>query len=240
MRWGRYFSRLFLRLALWFLGITVGFTVLYSFLPVPLTPLMVIRCFEQSADPKRTVRCEKDWVSFDAISPKLQLAVVCAEDQEFLEHEGFDFNAIEKAYAYNQTHKRKRGASTISQQTAKNVFLWPSRSWLRKGLEVYFTFLIETIWSKKRIMTVYLNIIELGDGIYGAEAAAQRYFRKSARDLNTQEAALLASVLPNPLKRSVAKPSGAVRSRQQWIISQMRMWGGRIDFDEPNTPKKVQ
>ena len=238
LQWGRYFRRLVIRLVLWFFGITIGLTVLYSFLPVPCTPLMFIRCLEQAADPDREVRLEKDWVGMDELAPKLQLAVVCSEDQEFLEHEGFDFAAIEKAYKYNQTHKRKRGASTISQQTAKNTFLWPARSWIRKGLEVYFTFLIETIWSKERIMTVYLNIIEFGDGVYGAEAAAQRYFHKSARNLNTQEAALLAAVLPAPLKRSATNPSGEVRQRQQWIISQMRMWGGKIDFDEPNTPKK--
>ena len=236
--WGRYFRRFVVRLVLWFFGITIGVTLLYRFLPVPLTPLMVQRCFEQAGAPDRDVRLNKDWVSFSSLSPKLQLAVVCAEDQEFLEHEGFDFEAIEKAYKYNKSHKRKRGASTISQQTAKNTFLWPARSWIRKGLEVYFTFLIELLWSKERIMTVYLNIIEFGDGIYGAEAAAQYFYKKSARDLNTQEAAMLAAVLPNPLKRSVVKPSNEVRQHQQWIISQMRMWGGKIDYDDPNTPKK--
>lgn len=236
--WGRYFRRLVLRLVLLFFGITIGSTILYRFLPVPCTPLMFIRCVQQAQDPNRPVRWEKDWVSFDELSPKLQLAVVCAEDQEFLEHVGFDFDAIEKAYKFNKSHKRKRGASTISQQTAKNTFLWPARSWIRKGLEVYFTFLIEVLWSKERIMTVYLNIIEFGDGIYGAEAASQRFFNKSAKNLNTSEAALLAAILPNPLKRSPIKPSGEVRQRQQWIISQMRMWGGKIDFEEPNTPRK--
>lgn len=238
LQWGRYFSRLAIRLVLWFLGITVGSTLLFRFLPVPCTPLMVIRCFQQAGDPNRAVRWEKDWVSFSNLSPKLQLAVVCAEDQEFLEHEGFDFEAIEKAYSYNQTHRRKRGASTISQQTAKNVFLWPARSWIRKGLEVYFTFLIELLWSKERIMTVYLNVIEFGDGVYGAEAASRRYFNKPAKDLTTYEAALLAAILPSPLKRSPIKPSGLVRQRQQWIVGQMRMWGGKIDFEEPNTPRK--
>ncbi|MBK6930687.1 MAG: monofunctional biosynthetic peptidoglycan transglycosylase [Saprospirales bacterium] len=238
MRWGLYFRRLVIRLVLWFFGLTIGFTILYRFLPVPLTPLMVVRSIEQSGNPERKVRCDKDWVPFSQLSPKLQLAVVCAEDQEFLEHEGFDFSAIEKAYKYNKTHRRKRGASTISQQTAKNVFLWPSRSWIRKGLEVYFTFLIEVLWSKERIMTVYLNVIEFGDGIYGAEAASRHFFKKSAKDLSTQEAALMASVLPNPLKRSVAKPNNLVRQRQRWIISQMRMWGGKIDFEDPNTPQK--
>jgi monofunctional biosynthetic peptidoglycan transglycosylase len=238
LRWGLYFRRLVFRLTLWFFGITIGITILYRFLPIPCTPLMAIRSLEQANDPDRNVRWMKDWVSFEELSPRLQLAVVCAEDQEFLEHAGFDFNAIEKAYKHNKKGRRIRGASTISQQTAKNVFLWPSRSWIRKGLEVYFTFLIEVLWSKERIMTVYLNVIEFGDGIYGAEAAAQHYFKKGANALNTPEAALLAAVLPNPLKRNASKPSGLVRRRQQWIIGQMRMWGGKIDFEEPNTPRK--
>ncbi|MBL7825766.1 MAG: monofunctional biosynthetic peptidoglycan transglycosylase [Saprospiraceae bacterium] len=237
--WGRYFRRLIFKLCLWFFGITIGLTLLYAFLPVPITPLMVQRCWEQSWDASRDVRLKHDWVSFQELSPHLQLAVVCSEDQEFLEHEGFDFEAIEKAYKYNKTHKRKKGASTISQQTAKNVFLWPSRSWLRKGFEVYFTFLIETVWSKERIMTVYLNSIEFGDGIYGAEAAAKHFFGKTAKQINRQEAALLASVLPNPLIFKVDNPSGDVRKKQSWILSQMRMWGGKIDYDDPNTPKKL-
>lgn len=238
LRWGLYFRRLLFRLALWFFGITIGLTILYRFLPVPATALMVIRLFEQTDDPDRAVRWKKDWVSFERLSPKLQLAVVCAEDQAFLDHWGFDFGAIERAIEHNQKSRRVRGASTISQQTAKNVFLWPARSWVRKGLEVYFTFLIEVLWSKERIMTVYLNVIEFGDGIYGAEAAAQHFFNKTAQNLNTEEAALLAAVLPNPLKRSPARPSAVVRNRQQWILGQMRMWGGRIDYVEPNTPRK--
>lgn len=236
--WGQYFRRLLLKFTLWFFGITIGFTLLYAVLPVPVTPLMIQRCWQQAWEEDREVRLRHDWVSFSEISPHLQLAVVCAEDQEFLEHEGFDFEAIEKAYKHNKKSKRKRGASTISQQTAKNVFLWPSRSWLRKGFEVYFTFLIETVWSKKRIMTVYLNSIEYGDGIYGAQAAAQYYFGKTSRELNRQEAALLASVLPNPLIYKADEPSAHVRQRQQWILSQMRMWGGKIDYEDPNTPRK--
>lgn len=236
--WGKYFRRLILKLTLWFFGITIGLTLLYAVLPVPVTPLMIQRCWQQAWEKDRDVRLKHDWVSFGEISPHLQLAVVCAEDQEFLEHEGFDFEAIEKAYNYNKNHKRKRGASTISQQTAKNVFLWPSRSWLRKGFEVYFTFLIETVWSKKRIMTAYLNSIEFGDGIYGAQAAAQYYFGKTAKELNRQEAALLASVLPNPLIYKADAPSAQVKQRQQWILSQMRMWGGKIDYEDPNTPRK--
>lgn len=239
LRWGLYFRRLAIRLSLWFFGLTIGFTLLFSFLPVPLTPLMAIRCYQQLWDKERPVRLQKDWVSFSNLSPYMQLAVVCSEDQDFLEHDGFDFEAIEKAYHYNKTHRRKRGASTISQQTAKNVFLWPARSWLRKGLEVYFTFLIETLWSKKRIMHVYLNIIEFGDGIYGVQAAARQYFNKDARDLNKQEAALLAAVLPNPLRYSATNPSALVRQQQQWILGQMRRWGGQIDYENPNTPEKA-
>lgn len=234
--WGRWLWRLTWKAGLYFFGITAALVLLYSFLPVPLTPLMVIRTAQQAGDAGRDVRLYKDWTALQNISPQLQLAVVCAEDQLFLEHQGFDLEAIEKAYKHNQKSKRKRGASTISQQTAKNVFLWPGRSWVRKGLEVYFTFLIELAWSKKRIMTNYLNVIEFGDGIYGAEAAAHYYFHKPAKNLNREEAALLAAVLPNPLRYSVAKPTAYVRQRQQWIMRQMRAWGGKIDYDAPNTP----
>ncbi len=237
--WGRYFTRLAIKIALWFFGLSIGLTILYGFLPIPLTPLMLQRCWEQTWDSERSLTLQHDWVPMSELSPHLQLAVVCAEDQDFLEHEGFDFEAIEKAYKYNQTHKKKRGASTISQQTAKNIFLWPSRSWLRKGLEVYFTFLIETIWSKERIMTAYLNSIEYGDGIYGAEAAAQHFYHKTAKNLNRQEAAMLASSLRNPLIFRVDAPNKDMRERQQWILSQMRMWGGKIDYEDPNTPKKA-
>ncbi len=238
MRWLLYFRRALARLAFWFLAITVGGVILYRFVPVWITPLMIIRTVQQATDYQRTVRWQQDWVPFEQLSPYLQLAVVCAEDQAFLEHWGFDFQAIEKAIEHNRKSRRLRGASTISQQTAKNVFLWPGRSWIRKGLEVYFTFLIETLWSKERIMTVYLNVIEFGDGIYGAEAAAKHFFNKPARRLNREEAALLAAVLPNPLKRNAARPTALVRNRQQWILSQMRMWGGTINYEEPNTPRK--
>ncbi|MCY7328620.1 MAG: monofunctional biosynthetic peptidoglycan transglycosylase, partial [Saprospiraceae bacterium] len=156
------------------------------------------------------------------------------------EHNGFDLDAIEKAYNYNLNHERKRGASTISQQTAKNVFLWPSRSWLRKGFEIYFTFLIEMFWSKERIMTAYLNVIEFGDGIYGAEAAAQHFFHKNAKKLTREEAAVMAAVLPNPLVYSATNPPRNVRDKQQFILRQMRMWGGKLDYDNPNTPKKSE
>jgi len=190
---------------------------------------MVIRNIEQSRDHKNVV-CKHDWVSIDKISKNLQLAVVSSEDQNFLSHHGFDFEAIEKAMENNNKGKRIRGASTISQQTAKNVFLWPQRSWLRKGLEVYFTFLIELIWSKERIMEVYLNSIEMGNGIYGAEAASQYWFKKSAVQLSREEAAAIAAVLPNPRVYKANPASRYIQSRIQWIVQQMSYFGP-LDYE---------
>lgn len=177
--------------ALWFFGISIFSVIVFRFVPVPVTILMLQRCVEQKIDGEPMVM-QKDWVSLDKISNNLQLAVVTSEDQQFLWHHGFDFEAIEKAQKYNEKQKKRkrpktRGASTISQQTAKNVFLFPQRSYIRKGLEVYFTGLIELLWSKQRIMEVYLNVIEMGDGIYGAEAAAQYYFHKPASKLTAAE-----------------------------------------------------
>ena len=225
---------------LWFVGktiltlflLSVSFVVLYRFVPVPVTILQLSRCVEQF-DNEKPIRLKKDWVPLNEISNKLQLAVVCAEDQKFLNHNGFDVEAIEKAIEHNRKGKRVRGASTISQQTAKNVFLWQGRTWVRKGLEVYFTGLIELIWSKERIMEVYLNVIEMGDGIYGAEMASQIYFTKSASELTTAEAALLASILPSPRKYSATKASVYVRSRQSWIITQMGHWDGKLEYNNP-------
>jgi monofunctional biosynthetic peptidoglycan transglycosylase len=207
--------------------------------PVPVTPLMLIRCVEQKVDGK-DMKLKKDWVSLDDISPNLQLAVVCSEDQNFIKHNGFDFKAIDKAMAYNETHKKTRGASTISQQTAKNLFLWSGRSWVRKGFEVYFTFLIEAFWSKQRIMEVYLNIIEMGDGIYGAEAAAQIYFKKEAKNLSRSESAAIAAVLPNPRKFNAGKPSAYVSGRQSWILRQMNFWGGVLNYEEKEEKVNVK
>lgn len=195
--------------------------VLFRFVPVPITPLMVIRCVEQWQDDK-PVKLHKDWVAMENISSHLQLAVVCSEDQSFLNHNGFDFKAIEKAIEHNEKSKRKRGASTISQQTAKNLFLWPGRSWFRKGLETYFTILIELMWPKERILEVYLNIIELGDGVYGAQAASQDFFKKDAAKLSKDQAALLSVVLPNPRKYSATKPGPYLQNRKQWVLRQMR------------------
>lgn len=204
-----------------FLGSTIFFVILYRFVPVPITPLMVIRCAQQVGRGEK-IRLKHHWVPMKEISSQLGIAVIASEDQRFLEHHGFDFKAIEKAIDENKKGKRRRGASTISQQTAKNVFLWPGSSWLRKGLEVYFTALIELFWSKERIMEVYLNSIEMGDGIYGAEAVAQQHFGRSAKKLTATNSALIAATLPNPLKFSSAHPSRYMLKRQSAIMRQMK------------------
>lgn len=214
-----------------FFGLSIGSTIFFRFVPIPVTPLMVIRSMQQLFAGKEVVML-KNWESIDQISPHLQLAVVCAEDQKYLDHFGFDVDAIKNALNHNKTKKRVRGASTISQQTAKNVYLWPGRNWIRKGFEVYFTLLIETFWSKERILEVYLNIAEMGDGVYGAEAAAKKYFNTTAAKLTRSQAALIAACLPNPRKYSPVKPSRYVSGRQAWIIRQMRYYGSSPLFDE--------
>jgi monofunctional biosynthetic peptidoglycan transglycosylase len=223
--WGR---RLLKGLA-WALGLFLGLNLLlvliFRFVPVPSSGLMVQRRLEAwSADKPYTAR--HHWVPLEEIAPSLGVAVIAAEDQNFADHFGFDWQAIEKAVQHNETSRRKRGASTVSQQTAKNLFLWSSRSWTRKGLEAWFTLLIEAGWSKKRILEVYLNIVEFGDGVYGAEAAARTYFGKPAKRLTPSEAALLAAVLPNPRKFHANAPSDYIRGRQSWILNQMRQLGG--------------
>ncbi|MBL1232961.1 MAG: monofunctional biosynthetic peptidoglycan transglycosylase [Flavobacteriales bacterium] len=216
---------------LWYFAITIGMVIVLRWVPVYFTPLMIIRAVEQKMDGK-SIKLEKTWKPLSEISPDLQLAVVCTEDQNFLKHHGFDFGAIQKAIKHNEKSKRKRGASTISQQTAKNVFLWPGRSWIRKGFEVYFTFLIESIWSKERIMEVYLNIAEMGNGIYGAEAASKAYFNTSAAKINKRQAATLAIVLPSPLKYNAKHPSPYLNGRINWTLQQMRFWGGKLDYSK--------
>ena len=228
-----------LKTILWFFIISIGLTIIYRFVPVPVTPLMLIRCVEQKQDGK-DMKLKKDWVSYDEISPALPLAVVAAEDQLFLDHYGFDFNAIEKALKNNEKkskRKKMKGASTISQQTAKNVFLWPSRTWVRKGFEVYFTGLIEIFWSKQRILEVYLNVVEMGDGVYGAEAAARHHFKKSAAKLSRSEAAAIAACLPNPRKWSASKPTGYISGRQAWILRNMNNIE-RLDFENEDKEEK--
>ncbi|HYG01973.1 MAG TPA: monofunctional biosynthetic peptidoglycan transglycosylase [Chryseosolibacter sp.] len=165
---------------------------------------------------------KRDYVTHEKISPQAGLAVIAAEDQLFPDHNGFDLKSIQKALAHNEKSKRIRGASTISQQVAKNVFLWNGRSWFRKGLEVYFTFMIETIWGKKRILEVYLNVAEMGKGVFGIEAASQQYFRKSAKKLSKSEAAMIAACLPNPKKYTIKPLSKVVKRRYPWVENQMR------------------
>jgi len=165
---------------------------------------------------------KRNYVSRYHISPNAKLAVISAEDQLFPDHHGFDWKSIKKAMAYNQKKPgRVRGASTISQQVAKNVFLWQGRSWVRKGLEVYFTFMIELVWGKKRILQMYLNVIEMGEGIFGIEMASEKYFNKPAKNLTRQEAAMIAACLPNPKRYTVKPLSGFVSSRSHWVLQQM-------------------
>lgn len=204
-----------------FLVSTVLAVAAYRWLPVPITPLMVIRCV-QNIHNGETAAIHHKWVPLKQISPYLPVAVMASEDQNFMHHHGFDFNAIQDAAIERLEGKRSRGGSTISQQTAKNVFLWPQSSWLRKGFEVYFTVLIELMWPKERIMEVYLNSIEMGPNIYGAEAVAQRHFGCSARKLRRSDCALIAATLPNPLRFSSLAPSGYMRKRQKKIEQEMR------------------
>lgn len=173
---------------------------------------------------------QKSWVSYSHISPHMPLAVMAAEDQLFPDHNGFDWKSIEKAMAYNKRKPgRVRGASTISQQVAKNVFLWQGRSWVRKGLEVYFTFMIETLYSKKRILELYLNVAEMGKGVFGVEAASQLYFGKPAAKLTRAEAAKIAAVLPNPKKYTIKPLSSYVSRRSGWVLRQMNNLEGDPD-----------
>jgi len=204
-----------------FLSYPLGSRFFYRFVPIPITPLMVIRLVEQATDEKKEMRLYKDWVPMSEISKNAPQAVYASEDQKFLDHNGFDLEAMNKAWEGNKKGKRIKGASTITQQTVKNVFLWPARSYVRKGLEAYFTVLVELIWSKERIMEVYLNVIEMGEGIYGIEAAAQTYYNKPAAKLNRSQSAMIAAVLPNPRRWTPARPTPYIVGRQGWILRQM-------------------
>jgi monofunctional biosynthetic peptidoglycan transglycosylase len=221
MRIVRRIWRILWKTTLWFLGISIGLVIVYRFVPVPITPLMVIRLAEQAFDQDKEMRLQKDWVPRSQISKHAAQAVIAAEDQKFFDHKGFDFEAMEKAWENNKKGKRIKGASTITQQTVKNVFLWPSRSYIRKGLEAYFTFLVEFLWSKERILEVYLNVIEMGDGIYGIEAASQAYYQKPAEKISRSQAAMIAAVLPNPRRWTPTAPTSYIQGRQSWILRQM-------------------
>jgi monofunctional biosynthetic peptidoglycan transglycosylase len=214
--------------ALWFFGISLGLVILFKFVPVPYTPLMLTRSIENKMEGKDMV-CSHEWVPLDRISRNLQKAVIASEDGRFLTHHGFDFEAIQKAMENNEQGKKLKGGSTISQQTAKNVFLWQGRSYLRKGLEAYFTVLIELIWGKERIMEVYLNSIEMGDGVYGAQAACQYWYRKDATSLTKIQAAGIAAILPNPRKYKATNSSGYINRRKSRIVKHMG-YVGKLEY----------
>jgi monofunctional biosynthetic peptidoglycan transglycosylase len=209
---------------LWFFGISILLVVLFKWIPVPFTPLMITRAIEQKMDGQE-MTCSHDWVPLEDISVNLQKAVIASEDGNFLKHNGFDFKAMQKAFKNNNRGKKLKGGSTISQQTAKNVFLWQGRSYIRKGLEAYFTFLIEIVWGKERIMEVYLNSIEMGKGVYGAEAAAEHWYRTDAKNLTKIQAAGIAAILPNPRKYKATNSSSYIEKRKGKIVRVMNHVG---------------
>jgi monofunctional biosynthetic peptidoglycan transglycosylase len=218
------FGRLIGKLLTWFFGITILWVLLFRFINPPITYLMIQRGFERKMHDKEW-KVEKSWLDIDELSSNLKRAAIAGEDVNFLKHWGFDFKAMETAFEKNQKGKKIRGGSTISQQTAKNVFLWPGRSYIRKAFEAYFTILIELLWGKERILEVYLNVIEMGDGIYGAEAASQQYFGKSAQSMSKSQAALLVAVLPNPLRWNPSRPTRFIYYKQGLILRNMRRLG---------------
>ena len=209
------------RILIWFFILSAGSVILLRFVPVYFTPLMGIRCAQQAFSGEK-LKLKHKWIPLEEMSPKMPMAVIASEDNRFPDHYGFDLIEINKAIKERE-RGRHRGASTISQQTAKNVFLWPSSSWIRKGFEAYFTVLIELFWSKERIMEVYLNSIEMGDGIYGVEAVAHEHFGKKASELTAGECALIAATLPNPLKYNSAHPSRYMLKRKSQILRLMRV-----------------
>lgn len=215
----------FKKILIYFFIASILSVIAFRFVPPPFTPLMLVRLVEQAIDPKKELRLQKTWLGFDEISPNMMQAVIAAEDQNFMNHFGLDFAAMKKAYKNNARGKRIKGGSTLTQQTAKNLFLWQGRSYFRKGLEAYFTVLMEVFWSKKRIIQMYLNIVEMGDGIYGIEAAAQYYYKKSAADLSPTQAATIAAILPNPRRWSASKPTGYIVQKRNWILRNMNNLG---------------
>ncbi len=216
-KWFQITKKWTIRIVLGFFAVTIFWVLALRFINPPVTFLMIKRGFEWKAAGKG-FKIEKEWLNYDELSTNLKKAAIAGEDAHFMTHNGFDTKAIMEAFEKNKDGKPLRGGSTISQQTAKNVFLWPQRSWVRKGLETYFTFLIELFWSKKRILEVYLNVIEMGQGVYGAEAAAQYYFDKSGKSLTKKEAALIIAILPNPRKWDSRRPSRYVNSRANSIV----------------------
>ena len=216
----KFLKFVFVKIPVAFVLLSLALVLLFKFLPVLVTPYMLIDAVEHRGDPDYHLRHK--WVRLERISPQMRMAVIAGEDQRFVDHNGFDMTEVRKMWKdHREKGKRIRGCSTISQQTAKNVFLWPGRSWLRKGLEVYFTGLIELFWTKERIMEVYLNTIEMGEGIYGAEAVAREHFNTSAEKLSREQCALIAATLPNPRRFSSKHPSPYMKKRQQRILHEM-------------------
>lgn len=207
---------------LWTLAVSILWVLLLAVVPPPVT-------WEMAAQAKVQGHVERTWVPLSKVSPAMPLAVIAAEDQKFFDHFGFDIEAMEKAMAHNDRSKRVRGASTISQQTAKNVFLWPGRNFVRKGLEAWFTLLMETFWSKDRIVEMYLNVAETGKGRFGVEATARSCFKRPAAKITDAQAALIAAVLPAPRRFNACSPSAFVQRRQAWILRQMRQLGNLMD-----------
>ncbi|WP_421683325.1 monofunctional biosynthetic peptidoglycan transglycosylase [Stutzerimonas urumqiensis] len=231
----RSLTRRLLKLALYLGLASMGLVLMLRWVPPPFTALMI----ERKIDSWRTgeaIDLERDWRPWAELPGNLKMSVIAAEDQKFAEHWGFDFAAIRAAIEHNEEGGSLRGASTLSQQVAKNLFLWSDRSWLRKGLEVWFTALIELFWPKQRILEVYLNSVEWGDGIFGAEAAARRHFDKGAPDLSDRQASLLAAVLPNPREWSASRPTAYIERRARWIRQQIRQLGGTNYLVEMRTP----
>ncbi len=218
------FKQVLLVCGLAFFASTFITVALYRWLPVYATPLVILRTIEYGLDGK-WVPINKDWVTIDEISPHLQKAVIASEDPKFLSHYGFDFKAIARAIHANKKRKVKMGASTITQQTAKNVFLYPARTYFRKALEAYFTILMEMLWDKKRILEVYLNVIELGPGVYGAEAASRYYWKKPASKLTQGESQLFAAILPNPRRWNPKRPTNLVLKRRKFIRRNLYLLG---------------
>jgi len=213
---------------LWFFGISILLVVLFKWVPVPFTPLMITRAIEHKLDGKE-MTCSHDWEPLENISVNLQKAVIASEDGNFLKHNGFDFKAMQKAFNNNNKGRKLKGGSTISQQTAKNVFLWQGRSYLRKGLEAYFTVLIELFWGKERIMEVYLNSIEMGVGVYGAQAASEHWYKKEAANLTSNEAASIAAILPSPRRYKATNSGPYIAKRKNKIVRLMR-YVGKLEY----------
>ena len=216
------------KVLLWFFGISMLSVLIFKWVPIPLTPLMMTRAIENKFDGNDMI-CSHDWVPIESISTHLQKAVIASEDANFLTHHGFDFKAIQSAMKSNEKGKKLKGGSTISQQTAKNVFLWQGRSYIRKGLEAYFTVLIELIWGKERIMEVYLNSIEMGNGVYGAQEAARHWYSTTAKDLTPQQATGIAAILPNPRKFKASNSSAYINRRKDKIQRVMQQIG-KIEY----------